>query len=252
MIIKFPESNQIPALRDLWKEAFGDTDSFLDGFFTTAFSPKRCRCVSESGEVLAALYWFDCCLENEKIAYIYAVATRKSHRGKGLCAMLMKDTHTHLKSLGFSGAVLVPSSEPLFGFYEKFGYKTCCYKDSLTVSAGKAKCEIREIDADEFVKIRRQFLPKGGIIQENENIAFLKRLASFYVGEDFLLAARKEKDTLFAFEFLGNPQAAGEILAALDCKKGTFKTNGEGKEFGMFLPFKENTPVPNYLGFAFD
>ncbi len=252
MIIKFPESNQIPALRDLWKEAFGDTDSFLDAFFTAAFSPERCRCVIDNGEVLAALYWFDCSLKKEKIAYIYAVATRKFHRGKGLCAMLMKDTHAHLKSLGFAGAVLVPSSEPLFGFYEKLGYKTCCFKDSFCASSGRERCKIREIDADEFVKIRRRFLTKGGIIQQNENTAFLKTMASFYVGEDFLLTARRKKDTLFAVEFLGNREAAGGILTALDCKKGTFKTNGEGKPFGMFLPFKENTPVPNYLGFAFD
>ncbi len=252
MIIKSPESNQIPALRDLWKEAFGDTDSFLDTFFTTAFSQNRCRCISKEKEILAALYWFDCSLKKEKIAYIYAVATRKSHQKKGLGAALMKDTHAHLKNLGFLGSVLVPSEEKLFGFYEKLGYKTCCYKDFFTVSAGKTKCETREIDADEFVKIRRQFLPKGGIVQENENIAFLKTMAGFYAGEDFLLTARKEKDTLHCLEFLGNRQKAGGILAALDCKEGKFKTNGKETPFGMFLPFKENAPVPDYLGFAFD
>ena len=45
MIFESPDRGRIPALRALWKEAFGDTDLFLDGFFEYGFSPNRCRCV---------------------------------------------------------------------------------------------------------------------------------------------------------------------------------------------------------------
>ena len=40
MIIKAPQVSNIPALRALWKDAFGDTDTVLDAFFQTAFSQK--------------------------------------------------------------------------------------------------------------------------------------------------------------------------------------------------------------------
>ena len=60
MTIDRPLPEQLPQLRGLWKEAFGDTDAFLDIFFHRAFSRNRCRCVTLNGQVVAALYWFDC------------------------------------------------------------------------------------------------------------------------------------------------------------------------------------------------
>ena len=33
----------VPALRELWKEAFGDGDRFLDQFFEGPFAPERSR-----------------------------------------------------------------------------------------------------------------------------------------------------------------------------------------------------------------
>lgn len=55
-----PREEQIKELRVLWKEAFGDTDEFLDDFYNTALARERCRCVTIDGEVVAALYWFEC------------------------------------------------------------------------------------------------------------------------------------------------------------------------------------------------
>lgn len=93
MNIDVPQINQIPALRALWKEAFGDTDDFLDAFFSTAFRPNHCRLVTVDGHAAAVLYWFDCLHMDKPIAYIYAVATAKAYRGQGLCHKLMENAH---------------------------------------------------------------------------------------------------------------------------------------------------------------
>ena len=69
MTIDMPKAEQISGLRQLWKEAFGDSDAFLDSFFAIAFSPERCRCVTEDGRPVAALYWFDCGYQGENLAY---------------------------------------------------------------------------------------------------------------------------------------------------------------------------------------
>ena len=65
MIINAPDSAQIPALRRLWQQAFGDSEQFLDIFFETAYSPDRCRCVIVDDQLAAALYWFDCGYQGE-------------------------------------------------------------------------------------------------------------------------------------------------------------------------------------------
>ena len=77
MTIDLPKPGQIPQLRQLWQEAFGDSDAFLDSFFSLSFAPERCRCVTEENHVTAALYWFDCSCHGGKMAYLYAVATGK-------------------------------------------------------------------------------------------------------------------------------------------------------------------------------
>ena len=113
-------------LKKLWKTVFGDPDAFIDSFFEIAFSPQRCLYLTENNQPVSALYWFDCEYEGGKLAYIYAVATSPEHRGKGLASQLMKDTHAHLKALGYAGAVLKPASG-LFPFYERLGYVTSGY-----------------------------------------------------------------------------------------------------------------------------
>ena len=239
-------------LRQLWKLAFGDSDAFLDGFFSTGYAPQRCRYLSDGDLVTAALYWLDCAYMDEKYAYLYAVATHPAYRGQGLCHQLMEKTHDHLKAQGYAGAVLVPQEESLRTFYGKMGYKTMSNIGEFTVVPGENPAPLRRIDAREYATLRRQYLPEGGLLQEGESLAFLETYANFYAGEDFLLAAYREDSFLWAMELLGNREAAPGILKALDCVRGKFHTPGADLPFAMVLPLKEDAPVPSYLGHAFD
>jgi predicted acetyltransferase len=123
MRAEHPKPSRIPQLRQLWQEAFGDDDAFLDKFFTTAYSPNRCRVVTLEGQAAAALYWLDCQWEGKKLAYLYAVATAKAFQGRGLCRFLLEDTHRVLTQSGYAGAVLCPGNEGLFTMYAKLGYE---------------------------------------------------------------------------------------------------------------------------------
>ena len=73
MTIDRPSDTQV--LRRLWKQAFRDSDAFLDSFFSVGYSCDRCRQLSLDGQLAAALYWFDCSLAGKPVAYVYAVAT---------------------------------------------------------------------------------------------------------------------------------------------------------------------------------
>ena len=127
----------ITDLKKLWQEAFGDPESFIDGFFTTGYCPERSMTIEEDGMPIAALYWFDGHTNGKKMAYIYAVATAKAQRGKGLCKTLMEDTHSHLKNLGYAATILVPGEKGLFAMYEKMGYhqtgKQTVIKENMTI-----------------------------------------------------------------------------------------------------------------------
>ena len=253
MIIDAPTAAQLPALRSLWREAFGDTEEFLDAFKATALSADRCRCAVADGALAGALYWFDCFCQGKRLAYLYAVATAKAFRGRGICHALMEDTHRHLERLGYQGTVLVPGEAELFRLYVEMGYRTCSTLRSFLCGAGPEDAALYRIDTDEYARLRRQFLPAGGVIQEKESLDFLATQASFYAGTGFLLAARREGDRLNGIELLGNSEAAPGIVEALGCAEGTFRTPGPGQPFAMYRPLGENAPEPpTYFGLAFD
>lgn len=253
MTVKAPYREQLPALRALWQEAFGDGEAFLDAFEQTAFHEERCRCVTVDGRTVAALYWFDCAYGDARVAYLYAIATVKAYRGRGLCAALMEDTHRHLNALGYEGAILVPGSKKLFAFYEKFGYRTCSHVAEVSCRPSADALSVRRIGIEEYAALRRLLLPEGGVLQENENLRFLQTQATLYAGEGFLLAARREGDTLFGAELLGDATVAPAIVRSLGCKDGRFRTPGKDIPFAMYLSLgEEKLAPPSYFGIAFD
>lgn len=245
MNIDHPTAAQIPRLRQLWKEAFGDSDAFLDTFFATAFAPERCLCMTVEKEPAAAAYWFAC----GQYAYIYAVATAKTHRGRGYCHALMASIHALLQAQGYAGCIVVPGEESLRQFYAQMGYRDFGGITEFPCTAA-APVSLRKIDTVEFAALRRTYLPIGSVVQEGENLAFLSQWADFYAGENFLLAATREGDTLRGLELLGSANAAPGILAALGASSGTFRIPG-GAPFAMYQPLVEKN-APSYFGFAFD
>ena len=242
---------EISSLRRLWKEAFGDTDEFLDAFFSSGFSPDRCRSITLEGETAAAAYWLPCVCQNQPFAYIYAVATAKRHRGKGLCRRLMEDIHSVLKEQGYAGAILVPQDEGLRRMYAGFGYRSGSPIQEFTAVASDTSIPLRRINSREYAEARRQLLPPDAVLQERESLAFLETQVNFYAGDGFILAASVKDGNLFAPELLGNADPGG-ILTSLDAKDGTFRTIGGNEPFAMFLPLTVNCPVPGHFAFAFD
>ena len=251
MNIKSPLKKDIPQLRELWKEAFADSDKFLDSFFASAFSTGRSMCAFEGDRIIAALYWFDCECEGTKQAYLYAIATAQEYRGKGICHKLMEFTHTHLIKLAYDGAILVPGSESLFRFYESIGYQTTSRISEIKATTNGQKIELTRIDKSEYAKIRREMLPFCGVVQERENLDFLLTQAQLYKGGDFLLAARIFGDTLYGIELLGKTDTAESIVCSLGCKDGRLRIPGDGTQFAMHYPLKDSIK-PSYFGLAFD
>ena len=248
MTIDRPQPGQIPQLRNLWKEAFHDTDAFLDVFFHRAFSYDRCCCVTVDEEVAAALYWFDCQWQEKKIAYLYAVATAKNRQGQGLCRALMAHTHRILSQAGYAGAILSPENDTLFTMYGKFGYRTCSYIHKFSCTAAGAPIPLREVTPTEYAAARRKLLPANSVLQEHVTLDFLSTYAQLYTGPGIVLAAFPDDSELVVCELLGAPETAPSILATLGYPKGFFRAPGNQQPFAMYLSLTEDPSMPSYFG----
>ena len=144
-----PTAEQIPQLRRLWQQTFHDSDAYLDAFFSLAFSESRCRCLTDQGRVLSCLYWFDATFCNQPVAYLYAISTDPAFQGRGLCKMLMEDTHRHLSHNGYRAAILVPGEESLFSFYSKLGYQNFSAIKKFSAVSGGDTIPLQKISSKE-------------------------------------------------------------------------------------------------------
>lgn len=251
MIIDHPRHAHVPQLRRLWQQAFGDTDAFLDSFFTLGFHPQRCLCALENRQPIAALYWFDCDCRGQKMAYLYAVATDTAYQGRGICRTLMAHTHELLHAQGYSAALLVPGQESLFAFYGSMGYHAFGGVEKWQTAAGAPAVKLQPVTAEEYAARRRQLLPEGGVTQEGALLSVLADQLNLYAGDGFLLSAAVDADRLLVQEFLGDRAAASGVLTALGLPTGLFRAPGGKTPMAMGLSL-DGTPLPTYFGLPLD
>lgn len=219
--------SDIPGLRRLWQQAFGDTDAFLDIFFRNGFSIDRCRCIHRDEKIVAALYWFDCHWNGKKIAYIYAVATDQAYRGQGLCRRLMEATHTQLQSEGYAGAVLVPVDRDLSHMYAKFGYRCFCpVQKAVASEIGNAET----ISPEEYGGLRQAYLGERAVLHSITALKFLDTYGNFYKTENGAFCGYWENE-FFHFE---------EILGHLSVQQEVFSE-------AMYLSLDNTASLPEYF-----
>lgn len=252
MIADYPCARHIPGLRSLWKEAFGDSDAFLDAFFACGFDRHRCRCITENSEVVSALYWFEVSCSHQRFAYLYAVATAASRRGRGLFSALLADTKQVLTAQGFDGILLVPETEALSRMYERFGFSACTSVDSHRVFAAQAPAAVREVGPDTFAQLRRRMLPEGGVLQEGDMLEFLASQCHFWAGEGWLATGQVYEGKLVCQEFLGDTGAMAGLVKALGAAEGAFRTPGKSRPFAWLLPLRKDCGRPAYFALALD
>lgn len=259
MYLEFRQGDleDVSQLRALWKEAFGDSDAYLDIFWDTAFSCRRCRVATSENQIVGALYWFSCALRGQSLAYIYAVATKAAHRGQGIATALMADTHRYLESRNFAGTILVPATRALVLFYAKMGYRPCAPQGRLKAAAAGPAVHLSAVSPRRYGELRKALLPAGGVEQTGVSLDFLATQTHLYAGKELLLAATvTESGSLLAQELLCREpiRSAPGILKALRVQEGIFRLPySKGRPFALFRPFTgwKGTP-PEYFAFAFD
>lgn len=248
MIIDNPSPRHIPALRRIWQQAFGDSDTFLDTFFETGFSYDRCRCVFRENEPVAAVYLFDCQWYGKKVAYLYALAVEKSHQKQGLSRLLLADTHAWLQQIGYSGAVMEPATESLTVYYERLGYHRFGGRSEQEFSAGKLPAAAIQLGDLGYEQARDRLLPDNAIRQEGVFTKTLHTQAEFYGCEDFVAAVSREEPRIY--EFLGDIRYIPGLLSQLNIKKAAVRLPG-GEPTAVYLSFS-GEDIPGYFGLPMD
>lgn len=129
--------DDVSALRENWRESFGDTDDYLDFFFTQRFVPDTTLVAETHGRVVSQLFLLPAHLRTQddilSADYLFAAATHPDFRGHGIMGALLKKANDFCFSRGKDAIALLPGSRRLYDYYEQFGYETAFFRRRMTV-----------------------------------------------------------------------------------------------------------------------
>lgn len=270
----------VPAQRELWKLAFGDSDAYIDNFYSTCYRPERVVVLEEDGAVKSMTAWFDTAFVvpgrgEYRAAYLYAVATRPDCRGRGLAARLLAGADGYFRSLDIPAVTTVPAEPSLHNFFGGNGFREY-FTYSRAVPGAEAP-PIRPFEP-EPVGVTQYALLREAILFDTPHIAYPPEaleyqlgccrlsggglyLAETAQGAALLCAEGTENGALLVKELVACPEAKAQVLACLDqffpgC--AGVRTPGPGVKFGMLkwldpaLERDWDWDAVGYLGLAFD
>jgi predicted acetyltransferase len=134
--IRLLAEDERPLAKALWKEAFNDSDAFINWYFDHKILPDNSLSMFESGELISIVHMIPYTIRIQgkpiKSAFIAGVATSMNRRGEGLMRKMLLESLALLKSRGVAITHLYPFSH---SFYEKFGWTTYSRVNRQTVTA---------------------------------------------------------------------------------------------------------------------
>ncbi len=245
------EPGRVPALVELWMEAFGEEKEAVLPFFREIFPLCRAWQAEENGTLCAMAYALPQTVRNgEKswpAAYLYAVATKKEYRGKGIASRLLQEMEQALRKEGFAGLLLVPANPGLFAFYEKLGLLPFSFRDRVTVAAGAGVAEA--CTPEEYLTLRERYLTD--VPHNVPPAAVLNHLKLFRWSGGCGAAERTEGGVIFR-ELLGDPTGASSALTAMGENTARAVLPVGDVPYAAAKPLRSNFPQTGYFAFAME
>ena len=106
----------------LWTEAFGEEKEVTGLFLEHFYNRDRMLYTERDDRLLSMLHIVPFTLQEQKVGYIYAVATDIAERGKSLATSLMHKAVERAREMGLDALVLIPADDGLRAFYSHFGF----------------------------------------------------------------------------------------------------------------------------------
>lgn len=215
----------------LWQSCFGDDKETIDMFFKSSFSYENAVICTDKAEVVSQLFLLPEKLslgEKEHFAYyIYAAATAESYRKQGIMGSLLEFTSSLAADRKADYLFLVPATEHLFDYYEKFGFYKAVYAEKGVLnlnydSAKRIKPALLPFDIKKAA-LKREELLKGVnrvVWRENEIKLFSDFLGDdgkIAFGDEFYVSYSPAENGVFVTELL----SGGTYENALDVLKKT-------------------------------
>ena len=136
-MVKFANEHTCTAVRRMWKICFGDTDEFIDLYFSEKYKNENTLVYMQGNDVVASLqmlpYWFTFYGVEIPIAYISGACTLPAFRGKGLMGKLLIEAFSLMQKRNIPLSVLIPAEKWLYDYYSGYGYEKVFDEDDVEI-----------------------------------------------------------------------------------------------------------------------
>lgn len=279
-------ARDIPGLKVLWKKAFRDSDSYIDGFFSHVYADGMAFIGDCGGRVVSSAYllpigWLHAPGKSPvRCSVTYSVATLPEFRGMGLGAELTKHASNASKGI----ITICPAEDSLFEFYRNVaGFEDYFYCSHAAFSpdgfsAPADSVTVEKTDWQQYSKAREKLLADTVHIEFSGRFLSYQQYLSEESGGGLFLIRRDgcvccaavemaEDGVAVVKELLAPPDMEHEVLSALHglinaelyhVRTPAGKENlSESKHFAMLRsPFSiksgSKTVKMPWFGFAFD
>lgn len=210
MDISFATEKDVPEVRQIWKECFGDSDSYMNNFFAFPFKWENTIVAKCNQKCIGALQLFphDFVINGKthKSMYVGGVSVLPEYRRIGVCKNLMLYAEQYMLDNDVAISFLVPFS---FAFYEKMGYECISYLSEFSGPVESLASFVLENKAESAINVS---LKEAYTQYAKQFPLYLKRDISRYQNEILPLL---ENHSVYAL-----PNDLGYII--YEIKKGTF------------------------------
>lgn len=250
-MIQFAEDRYHSQIKTLWKRAFGDTNEFIEFYFSNRHKNENMLIFLKDGAVAAMLTMFPLTIKSGEQTfvgrYIYAVATDEKYQRQGISTQLLNYAHQWMKENKEKVSVLVPQSKALFEYYRKRGFKTVFKIDTLDIHSDEMSKDFQNLectpcDLKKFVRIRNAVFENSGLYAKwgEEDLNYIMRFAKF-LGEDIFYFHNSEGEGYAFYEREENTIIIKEIaLINLELQTALSALHGKLKaeQYQVRLPEK--------------
>mgnify|MGYP001043612769 CR=1 FL=1 len=166
--LRLSRKEEAGAQKELWKEAFGDTDEDIELFYGQCWRPSETLLLLEDGHLACMTALLPHTLsgaggETLSACYVYALATAKALRGRGHAKRLLAAADDLLQKRGVDCATVVPAQASLHRFFEASGFQPCFCTQRSVLSPGGIPApapadRLAEVGPREYAALRSRCL----------------------------------------------------------------------------------------------
>lgn len=124
--VRYAIDKDIDDVKEIWSYCFGDTEKFMDYYFSKRYFKEHNVVVEQDGNIISSLqlgqYKINLNSKNYDTSYVVGVSTLPEARGKGFMKSMMNFTLEELYKRGEKVSILMPID---YRIYRRYGYEHC-------------------------------------------------------------------------------------------------------------------------------